>query len=146
MAAKTSLAFRKAIFGDSSIRDILSDSVIRIFAGTEPASADDSIGSATVLADITDINGYGLRFEVGEDGVLRKDSSQQWQGTATNSGTATFFRIVKASDINGQASTEVRIQGSVGEGYGEMVLTNPNITSGGIIPINGFSMYLPSSN
>lgn len=146
MAVKNSLAYRKAIFGNGSIRDILNDSIIRIFAGVEPASADDSVGSATVLAEITDVNGYGLMFEVGEDGILRKDSNQQWQGTATSTGRASFFRIVKASDTNGQATTKVRIQGTVGEGYGEMTMTDPNIESGSIIPIVGFTMYIPPAN
>lgn len=144
--AKTSLPFRKSVLGDNSVKGILDDSVIRIFAGSAPAEADDSVGSATLLVEITTTDGSGITFTIGDDGILRKNTNEQWQGTATNTGVATFYRIVKASDTNGVATTEARIQGLVGEGFGEMVLSNTNITSGAIIPLNATSIYMPSSN
>lgn len=144
--AKTSTALRKAVLGDQSLKNVLDNSVIRIYSGTEPATADESIGSANVLAEITTTYGSGVTFEVGDDAVLRKNSNETWQGAAINTGTATFYRICKASDTNGIATTEPRIQGSVGEGYGEMVLSNASITSGSIIPLNALSIFMPASN
>jgi hypothetical protein len=115
----------------TGFREALGDFELRIYAGTEPASADAAIGSATLLVTITD-GGTGdpLAFEEDPiDGVLEKSSSQVWQGTAVASGTATFCRLCKQTDTDAASSSLPRLQGDVGIGGKFLNLTSTNISS-----------------
>ncbi|MFD1259446.1 hypothetical protein [Entomomonas asaccharolytica] len=141
---KISKALALQIGSTSSLKEAIDNTVLRLFAGNVPDTADDSIGSATMLVEIRASDGSPLQFEVDSLGRVIKSSNQQWNGTAINTGRATFYRLVKESDTNGVATTEVRIQGTVSDMGADLTITNPDITTGAIIPIGSGGYYFPT--
>lgn len=142
---KISSAACRFLAESGALLDLVNDSVIRIYEGTVPETADAAIGTANVLVEVRSSEGGTLSFEVDEQGRVMKSSNQAWNGTAMQSGKATFYRLVKESDSDGVATTEMRIQGSVGDVGAELTLTDPNITQGAIIPIGSGGYFFPTS-
>lgn len=99
-------------------------SLISVYSGTVPASANASVGSSVLLLQIrctTPHSGtdYNLLFEAPVEGVLVKKAGSIWTGTPLNTATApTYFRIHRNADVDGAAaSTSLpRLQGLVGAG------------------------------
>lgn len=118
-----------------------------IFAGTIPASADASIGSATLLATVTGPSSAGLTFATTPvSGVLSKDPTQTWAvASAVAAGTATFFRLVAASDSGVLSTTEARIQGTVGvTGEGLNLTAGVAITIGQTFGVDSWAYEIPT--
>lgn len=113
---KISTGLRDALLVTGSIKSQMDGTVVRIYSGTAPLTADDSIGSAVLLClcSVGD-SGTGFTFESSPvSGVLSKASAEDVYGTILTSGTASFFRISAFSDT-GEASTTIkRMQGTVG--------------------------------
>jgi hypothetical protein len=57
-----------------------------------------------------------------------------WSGTAVAGGTAAHFRIKNT------AGTVTHMQGSVGQGTGDMSLDNTTITNGQTVTVNSFTL------
>jgi hypothetical protein len=100
----------------ASWSDILRNGVMELYGGTMPTNPDATI-SATVLAKITqDGNAHdtttganGLNFDVAASGILSKSTSETWQGTTSNAGTATWAVIYDMAYEKTNAGTERRI-------------------------------------
>lgn len=116
MGMKISTALAKSMLDTGSFRDSLAGMKLNIYQGTEPATADASIGSAVLLVTISDSGGADpLEFEAAAVGnTIEKSSSQVWNGVVATSGTAQFCRLVLPSDTGATSTTEVRVQGDVG--------------------------------
>lgn len=126
MATKFSTGLRNGILATASVASQLNGGFLHIYAGAAPASADDDIGAATLLCTVSD-NGTaaGVDFEaVAENAQLLKLASQTWKGANVESGTATFFRLVGASDTGAASTSEPRIQGSVGHAGADLNLAS----------------------
>ena len=108
------------------------DAIIHLYAGTQPASANDPITTQTLLVSLpipgvfgTDVNGTLTLGTVSPSIVVAN-------------GTASFFRITKSND------TTVLLDGSVGTSNADLILNEVvlypletvNITSGTIIRNN----------
>lgn len=116
---KMSAALAAAWAVTGALKDLLDGGVIRIYSGTEPATADAAKGSATLLREIwVDGDGVtGLTFDtVATNGVLRKPTADTWQSEASPaaSGTASFWRYNAntADDNSAVAGSNYRLQGS----------------------------------
>ena len=145
MTMKISTGLANAMLSGSGLRTALTGMELRIYAGTEPATANDSIGAATLLVTITD-NGGGsaLAFEANAvSGVLEKSSAQVWQGTAVASGTATFCRLVLNADAGGSSTTDVRLQGDAGLAGRFLNLTSTSIANGAVQRVGSFAVAMP---
>lgn len=113
MAFKFSTEVRRQQCVVGSLKSILDGSVIRIYSGPVPASADSGLAGNTLLCEITADGGAGLTFESASTGAeLIKSLSETWQGTVVANGVATFFRMVKAADTGVLTTTEARVQGT----------------------------------
>lgn len=113
---KRSTGFRNHILAVGSAKQALDGKVIRVYAGTEPASADAAIGSATLLVEISS-GGDGTGVTMASSaagGQLTKNPSETWVGTIENSGTASFFRMEAHADTGGASTSAIRLQGTVG--------------------------------
>ena len=151
MSAKTSTGLRNHMLAVGSFANGLSSAVIKIYSTTSvPATADASIGNATLLATIyksgTDT---GLGFDTASvaGGVLAKDSSQTWSTNSSGnaaSGTAAFFRLVNADDDGADSTTAKRVQGTVATAGGDLNLSSINLTAGSPQTINFFNVTLPT--
>lgn len=138
----------------NSLRDIFKDCTIKIYNGTQPTSPDSSLGGATCLAQITVSSGAfvsgavgnGLEFGAASAGVLSKNTSETWSGTALVTGTATWFRIyANAADTGAADSTYIypRIDGAIGTSGREVNMTSVYLTVGATTTVDTFAITLP---
>jgi hypothetical protein len=157
MSIKTSLALANALLKGGTINDKLAGGFIYIYAGTEPASADDVLdltpttGTHTQLAKIAadsppvDSGVTGLTFAASASArALAKNGAETWASKVNFVGkdqasagvsplTATFFRFVNSADnghVVGDATT-FRLQGSVGTSGTDMVLASVALSDNG---------------
>lgn len=136
-----------------SLRDIFKDGVLRIYSGSQPASADAAFG-ATLLCSISLASGTftpgavtnGLEFGAASGGAISKESGV-WSGTNAATGTAGWFRLMaNATDASGLDSSYLypRIDGSIGTSGADLNLGSTSLTSGATLTIDTFTITLPA--
>lgn len=146
MAFKVSTGLRNYMLDTGSFKGAMDLGFLRIYKGTVPATADDALGSAAILTEITvDADGVtGLTFDAAVSGIIPKASAETWQGENSDTGVATFFRFVQPADTGNAVPEELRIQGTVGTVGAELNLSNTTLTALGIQTINHFNVALPT--
>lgn len=146
MTLHVSTGLRNALLSVGSLKDTMDGGEIRIYSGTEPETADASIGSAVLLCKVTvNSTGAGINFDTAAVGdVLSKAPSEVWSGTNLASGTATFYRHVLAADDGSASYAAPRIQGSIGIAGKELNLSSTALTSGATQTIDFYSISLPT--
>lgn len=132
MAIKMSTGLRNEMLSGDSLKAIFdAGSEIRIYSGTIPSSADDGIGSATLLCAIKKDGTDGITFDAAATGaILQKNPSEVWEGDNVATGAATFYRHVLTADDDALSNTAPRYQGTVAVVGGDMNLTNVNLVNG----------------
>ena len=134
-----------------SLKDVFRDGVLKIYSGTQPTEADDAV-AGTLLCTITEDAGTfvagafdnGLEFGTAASGAIAKAAGETWQGVASASGTAGWFRLVaNATDAGAESTTLPRIDGSIGTSGADLNLSSTSITSGQTYTIDTFSLTLP---
>lgn len=118
--------------------------LLRIYAGVPPVDADASLGSATMLCEVTAAAGGGLLLGDASGGIIPKDPAQTWSGVNVASGTATFYRLVKSDDTGASSVTDIRVQGSVGLAGADMNMASTTLVVGAVQPVNYFIISLPT--
>lgn len=123
---------------------------IRIFSGSQPASAD-LAEQGDLLATITQDGlpfqwgtGQGaLKFKPGPvNGACQKDGN--WQLVVHNSGQAGWWRFVSNSFDDGADETwSPRIDGQVGEG---LILPEATLVSGEVEDVASFFFLIPAAS
>lgn len=135
------------MLGQGSLKGAVDGSVIRIYSGTAPVTADEAVPvSATLLCEIS-VNGAGTGLTLSStvaDGLITKTSGEAWQGDNLVSGVASWFRMVQPADAGDSSTTAPRIQGSVEVAGGDLNLSNTALTAGATQTIDYFSMLLPA--
>jgi hypothetical protein len=127
MAIQLAVATRNARL-DAIETEIGTDPILRIRTGAAPADVA-TADSGTVLAEMTLPSDWLAAASGGS-----KAKSGTWQDTSANaSGTAAHFRIYTSGGT-------AKIQGSVGQGSGDLSLDNTSITSGQTVTITGFTL------
>jgi hypothetical protein len=146
MSFKVSTGLRNYLLDTGAFKTAMDLGFLRIYKGAIPASADDSLGAATILVEISvDGLGTGLTFEAAAiSGVIAKATAETWQGTCSDSGTATFFRFVQPADTGGAVPAELRAQGTVGTVGAELNLSSAALTVSAVQTINHFNVALPT--
>lgn len=142
-----SLGLRHHVLAVGSMKDALSGKVIKLYSGAVPATANDAItGGNTLLCTIsTGGDGTPLEFEATPvNGILVKDTSDEWVGTVLASGTATFYRFSAAADADGASTTNVRVQGSVAIVGGDLNLSNPTLVEDAVQRVTFFAITQPA--
>lgn len=144
MTMKISTALAKGMLDAGSLKSLLAGMKLHIYAGTEPASADASLGAALLLCTVTvDDSGTALSFNASAvSNVIEKNSSETWQGTVINSGTASFCRLNLDSDTGTASTTQVRLQGDVGVAGRFLNLSNVGLTAGAVQSVDSLSIAL----
>lgn len=146
MTMKISTGLAKSMLDTASFKGSLSGMKLKIYSGTEPATADAALGAAVLLVTISDNGGAGaLSFEAAAVGnVLEKLASQTWSGTVASSGTASFCRLELASDTGASSSTEVRVQGDVGLAGKFLNLSSVSLTAAAVQVVDFLSITMPT--
>jgi hypothetical protein len=141
MTFKISTGFRDGLLVTGSAKSLMDGKVVKIYAGTEPATADASIGAATLLVTVSN-GGSGVTFEAAPvDGAVIKTASETWSGTNVATGTASFYRICASADAGDLSTSLVRVQGVFGGADG--TISNPSLTSGATQDVDYCAVYLP---
>ena len=147
MSTKFSTGLRNALLVTGSFKNQMDGSVLKIYAGDEPATADAAIGGATLLCTISDdATGDGLTFATtAAAGVVTKTLAQIWRGINAATGVATFFRFEHSGDDQGASTTHRRVQGSIAVAGAELNLSNTSLTSAAPQLIDYLSVALPTA-
>ena len=101
---------------------------LQIRTGAQPATCA-TADAGTLLCEITLPSDW---MAAASAGVAAKSGT--WQGTASAAGVAAHFRI------KNNAGTVCHMQGSVGQGSGDLSLDNTNIANGQVVTISSFSI------
>ena len=146
MSLKTSTGLRNALLDSNPLATVLDLGFVKIYSGTPPTTADDSISGATLLCTISNNStGTGVKFETAAaGGALPKESTEVWSGVNVASGTASFYRHVAVGDTGVSSTTQPRIQGLVNTFGGEMNLTSTTLTNGATQTIDFYTVALPT--
>lgn len=143
MAERLSTGFADALNAVGSVKTVMNDSVIHIYSGVQPATAD-AVETGDLLMIITQDSlafvpgaaANGLSMDVSTDGVLAKTVAETWSGdglAAAGAGTVAGYFRWYANDVTTGASTSaVRVDGAIGttSSY-ELQLSNTTIVEGG---------------
>lgn len=103
---------------------------LKIYDGTQPATADTAVTSQVVLADLTmNATAFGSAVAgVATANAITQDSS------ADATGTATWFRLYKSDN------STVICDGSVGTSSADLVLNSVAISSGAAVSVTAFTL------
>jgi hypothetical protein len=145
MALKASTGLRNGMLASGSLKSLMDGSLIKIYAGPTPASADDAIGTAVLLCTVSK-NGTGDGVSLAasaENGSITKDPTEVWSGLNLASGTATFWRMCRPTDDNSSATDRYRIQGTAATAGAELVMTSVTLVQTAPQYIDFFAVALP---
>ena len=104
--------------------------LLRIYDGTQPATADTAITTQTLLAELTlNATAFGAAVAgVATANAITSDAS------ANASGTATWFRVVESN------GTTVLWDGSVGTASADLILNSVAISAGAQVSVTSFTV------
>lgn len=152
---RKSTALAKAQILTGGLKDLLDGGFIYIYAGTEPDSPDDGVGSAVLLAKLfsnhpTDT--IGLIWDTNADnGIMKKPVGATWSCTAETTGLpadASFWRWSMGADDNSGAAdpdTGYRLQGRCGtDASASILLPNLTFTPGMSFSLDAFNYVVPA--
>lgn len=135
-----------------SFKTLMQNGIIEIYSGSQPSDAD-SAETGTKLVRLTLSGGSftaeaaanGLEFKVENDGTISKNTDETWQGEASATGTAGYFRFYDNNYDTGADKTAVRFDGNVGTSGAQLNISNTSITSGATVTVDTFDVTLPAS-
>ena len=152
MGVRVSTGLRNALLGSQGLQDILLNGVIRVFPGSQPASADDAEGTSHLL-EITVSSGAftpgspanGLQLDEPVGGALAKLASQSWSGVGVLAGTAGWFRFYANDRTTGASTTAARIDGICGVNSGQLQMASTAIGLNATTTVDSFVVTMPAS-
>jgi len=147
MAFIISTGLRNHMLVTGSIKAALDGSVLRIFNGSVPASADADCSASTLLCEISvGGTGTGLSFDATPtNGVIVKNTTEVWSGTVLENGTATFYRLCPVGDTNVSSSTQKRAQGTVGTLMADLLVSSTTFVQNNERVVDSFAIGMPSA-
>ena len=126
-----------------SLQDIMYGGEIKIYTGTQPATAD-LAPTGTLLVTIKNA-GAGVTFDDAAAGVLSKTSTETWSGVCGNTGTAAWMRLQHDDDLETLNQTDCRIDGSVATSGGQLNFSSTTFTAGATETVTAFAITLPAA-
>ncbi len=129
MALNPKLSNAGANAAADAIAALANSGYIRIYDGTQAATADTAVGSQVLLAELR----FGATaFGASSAGVATANAITA-DSSANATGTATWFRVLKSD------GTTVLWDGSVGTATADMILNSVSISLGGAVSISAFT-------
>jgi len=152
MAWRLSMGLRNALLDANGLAEAMTDGVIEIYSGTQPADAD-SAETGTLLCVITESGGAftggvatnGLELDTPVDGVIDKEAAETWQGDNVATGTAGWFRYHANPFTKGASTTAVRVDGACATSGSQMNLSSTSLTSGITTTVDSVAITMPAS-
>lgn len=125
----------------NAVKALLNSGVLKIYTGTQPADANTSITTQTLLATLTfGSTAFGSAAASGSAGskIVEADANSITSDTSADAtGTATWFRALESN------GTTVILDGSVGTSGADLNLATVSIIAGGTVEVTGFSLSQP---
>ena len=154
MAERFSTALRNEVLkaGGSSYADALLNGVIYLYTGSQPATADVTEGTATLLCIITEsslaftsgVATNGLELSTATSGVLTKNATV-WSGVNLAAGVIGWGRFYANTVVQGTVTTTgVRMDFAVSQSGAELDAGNTTVVTGGTTTISTFTITLPA--
>jgi hypothetical protein len=128
-----------------SFQDVFKDCVIKVYSGSQPASANDAPSGTLLCTFYSDGAAAGLEWGDAAAGIISKAVAETWSGTAGNTGTAGWFRIQCLGDSAGSSTVEERLDGACATSGAEMNMSSTTITSGAVQTISAAALTFPAS-
>jgi len=150
MATKLSTGARNGLM--DALDTMLTNGVIEIYTGAQPATAD-LAESGTKLLRVTLASGAfsagvatnGLNLGTAVDGVTGKEVAEVWSGVGLAAGTAGWFRYYANDYVTGASTTAVRFDGICGVGTGQLRMSSLSIATGATTTVDSGSITQPAS-
>jgi hypothetical protein len=137
MALKINTESADAMLG--ALSTLLNSGKIRIYAGTEPATANTALSGNTQLAELSfGATAFGAPTASGADRIITANAITQ-DSAADATGTATFFRALNT------AGTTTYYQGTVGTSGQQLNLTATNIVADGVVSVSSLTITMPTA-
>ncbi len=133
-ALKYPAALRNA-FLDSITSRAGASAKLRIYSGTQPATADTALSGQTLLADLT----CNATFAPSASGGVLTLNAITQDSSADASGTASFFRLWNS------AVTVIVCDGSVSTSAADLNLNSTTITAGNPVAVSSFTITAPNA-
>lgn len=149
MAIKTSTGLAAHLAVTGSMKEAFDLGFIKVYSGTEPATADAAVTGSLLWTISVDGDGTGLTFDAtAVDRAMVKPTAAIWGG-ATTAGTAGYWRLSDASDAGTLSTTEPRIQGTCGSTAGaDLYMSNTTLSTDTDLlakTLAAFSVALPTN-
>lgn len=132
MANNPKLTNRGASAAADAVCVLANSGLLRIYDGTQAATADTAVGAQVLLAELTlNATAFGAASNgVATAGAITQDSS------ANATGTATWFRVL---DSGGVDVTDNLFDGSVGTSGADLNLNSVAISAGAAVSVTSFT-------
>lgn len=135
MALNTQMADVAVNAEADALTPLFASGYLRIYSGTQPATADTALSGNTLLAELR----FGATaFGSASSGVLTANAITA-DSSADNSGTASFFRALKSD------GTTALMDGSVGTASANMIVATTTITAGQTVSCSSFTIDVRNS-
>lgn len=149
MAIKTSTGLAAHLMVTGSAKSAFDNGFIKVYSGSEPATADAAVTGSLLWTISKDGDGTGLTFDAAASGrAMIKTAAHVWSG-ATTAGTCGYWRLVGAADDGTLSTSQKRIQGSCGNLVGsDLFMTNPTLITDASLTaktLAAFSVALPTN-
>lgn len=128
MATNPQISYTAANAEANALAPLMNAGKLRIYSGSVPTRADDSIGAASLLVELT-MN--ATAFGAASNGVITANAITGVAATGT--GTASFFRIWDS------AGTTCYLQGTCGTATADMILPTTTINSGTTVNVTSLT-------
>lgn len=135
MALNTQMADVAVNAEADALTPLFASGYLRIYSGTQPATADTALSGNTLLAEL---RFNATAFGAASSGLLTANAITS-DTSADNSGTATFFRALKSD------GTTVLMDGNVGTSGTNMVVATTTITAGQTVSCSSFTIDVRNS-
>ena len=144
-----------AASGQGSLKQILANGQIRIYTGSQPATAEEaetgSLLCTITLASAEMTSGTatnGINLGNADNGTVGK-AAEVWSGVNAATGTAGWFRWYP-NDFDAQmgaatAGNKIRIDGRCGTAASQMNLSSTSLVSGVTTTVDSVALTLPAS-
>jgi hypothetical protein len=144
---KSSTGLAAAMMVTGSFVSVMNLCKIKVFSGSEPATADAAETGTLLLTITNNSTATGLTWEAAATGrAALKKGSETWSGVVASSATAGYFRVVAAGDTGVLSTTEARLQGIVSNtASADLFFTNPAFTASETKSLAAFSVELPTN-
>jgi hypothetical protein len=129
MALNTQLSNAAVNAEADALAALLNSGYLRIYSGTQPATADTALSGNTLLAELR----FGSTAFGSASGGLLTANAITADSSADATGTASFFRALKSD------GTTVIMDGTVGTSSANMIIATTSISSAQTVSCSSFT-------